>query len=63
MIVVGDTTAYDLDELSRKLRVTTRALRRYIRDGGLQAFKLGLKYYITQRALDEYFDTPTGNRR
>jgi len=58
VIVVGSTTAYDLEELSRKLHVSTRTLRGYIRDGKLQAFKLGLKYYITQRAIDEYFDTP-----
>lgn len=58
MIVVGSTTAYDLEELSRKLHVSSRTLRRYIRDGKLQAFKLGLKYHVTQRALDEYFGTP-----
>lgn len=62
MIVVGSTTAYDLAELSRKLHVSTRTLRGYIRDGKLQASKLGLKYYVTQRALDDYFDTPTGGR-
>lgn len=61
MIVVGSTTAYDLEELSRKLRVGTRMLRGYIRDGKLQAFKLGLKYYVTQRALDEYFDAPASS--
>ena len=59
MIRVQDTVAYDLTELSKKLSVSTRTLRNYIRRGKLQAFKLGLKYYITQRALDEYFDTPS----
>ncbi len=55
---VGRTAACDLEELSRKLRVSTRTLRGYVRDGKLQAFKLGLRYYVTQRAVDEYFDTP-----
>ena len=59
MIRVQDTVAYDLAELSKKLGVSARTLRNYIRSGKLQAFKLGLKYYITQRALDEYFDTPS----
>lgn len=59
MIDVDGTIAYDLCELSRKLSVSERTLRRYIRSGKLQAFKLGLKYYVTQRALDEYFDTPS----
>ena len=59
MIRVQDTIAYDLMELSKKLSVSTRTLRNYIQSGKLQAFKLGLKYYITQRALDDYFDTPS----
>lgn len=59
MIDVDGTIAYDLRELSRKLSVSERTLRRYIKNGRLQAFKLGLKYYVTQRALDEYFDTPS----
>ena len=59
MIKVQDTVAYDLAELSYKLGVSTRTLRNYIGAGRLQAFKLGLKYYVTQRALDAYFDTPS----
>ena len=59
VIKVQDTVAYDLAELSAQLGVSTRTLRNYIRQGRLQAFKLGLKYYVTQRALDAYFDTPS----
>jgi len=58
MIKVQETIAYDLNELERMLSVSHRTLRSYIREGKLQAFKLGLKYYVTQRALDDYFDTP-----
>ena len=58
MIQVRNTVAYDLVELSKMLKVTQRTLRNYIQEGKLQAFKLGLRYYVTQRALDEYFDTP-----
>ena len=58
-VAVGNTTAYDLVELSRMLTLSTRTLRDYIRAGKLQAFKLGTKYFVTQRALDEYFDTPS----
>ena len=59
MIKLQNTVAYDLTELSRKLGISERTLRQYIRGGRLQAFKLGLKYHVTQRALDEYFDTPS----
>ena len=56
-IKVGETVAYDLAELVTKLHVSERTLRRYIQEGKLQAFKLGLKYHVTQRALDAYFNT------
>lgn len=58
-IQIGKTVAYDLVELSAKLHLNERTLRRYIKNGRLQAFKLGLKYYVTQRVLDDYFDTPS----
>lgn len=58
-IEVGKTVAYDLEELSKKLHLSERTLREYIRKGKLQASKLGLKYYVTQKAVDEYLDTPS----
>jgi len=61
MIRVQNTIAYDLEELSAKLGVSERTLRRYIHAGKLQAFKLGNKYFVTQRALDAYFDTPSSD--
>jgi len=59
MIEIGNRIAYDLRELSQKLQLSERTIRKYINRGKLQAFKLGLKYYVTQEAVDEYFDTPS----
>ena len=59
MIEIGNRIAYDLRELSQKLRLSERTIRKYINSGKLQAFKLGLKYYVTQEAIDQYFDTPS----
>jgi len=59
MIKIGNRIAYDLRELSQKLQLSERTIRKYINRGKLQAFKLGLKYYVTQEAVDEYFDTPS----
>ena len=59
MITIGNRIAYDLRELSQKLQLSERTIRKYINRGKLQAFKLGLKYYVTQEAVDEYFDTPS----
>jgi len=58
-IEIGKTVAYDLAELSRRLHVSDRTLRRYIHEGKLQASKLGLKYYVTESALNEYLHTPS----
>jgi len=58
-IQVGTTIAYDLTELSQKLHLSERTLRRYIHQGKLQAAKIGLKHYITQQAIDQYLDTPS----
>ena len=58
-IQVGTTVAYSLTELSQKLHVSQRTLRRYIRQGKLQAAKIGLTYHITQKAIDEYLNTPS----
>jgi len=58
-IQIGTTVAYDLTELSQKLHLSERTLRRYIRQGKLQAAKIGLRYHVTQRAIDEYLDTPS----
>ncbi len=59
MVKISDMVAYDLRETSGKLKASERTLRQYIRDGKLQAFKLGLKYFVTQKALESYFDTPS----
>ena len=59
MIEIGNRIAYDLPELSQKLQLSERTIRKYINTGKLQAFKLGLKYYVTQEAIDQYFNTPS----
>ena len=55
-IRIGELTLYDLEELSEKLQVNVRSLRRWIREGKIKAKKLGVKYYITEQNLTEYFE-------
>jgi len=43
MIEIGNHIAYGLRELSQKL----------------QEFRLGLKYYVMQESVDQYFDIPS----
>ena len=55
-IRIGELKLYDLEELSDKLQVNVRSLRRWIREGKIKAKKLGVKYYITEQNLTEYFE-------
>jgi excisionase family DNA binding protein len=55
-IQIGQLTLFDLEELSEKLQVNVRSLRRWIREGKIKAKKVGVKYYITEQSLNEYFE-------
>jgi excisionase family DNA binding protein len=55
-IRIGQLTLYDLEELSEKLQVNVRSLRRWIREGKIKAKKVGVKYYIAEQSLSEYFE-------
>ena len=55
-IQIGQLRLYDLEELSDKLQVNVRSLRRWIREGKIKAKKVGVKYYVTEQNLTEYFE-------
>ena len=55
-IQIGQLRLYDLEELSEKLQINIRSLRRWIREGKIKAKKVGVKYYITEQSLNEYFE-------
>ena len=55
-IRIGELALYDLEELSEKLQVNVRSLRRWIREGKIKAKKVGVKYYVTEQSLNEYFE-------
>ena len=55
-IQIGQLRLYDLEELSEKLHINIRSLRKWIREGKIKAKKVGVKYYITEQSLNEYFE-------
>jgi excisionase family DNA binding protein len=55
-IQIGQLRLYDLEELSEKLQINIRSLRKWIREGKIKAKKVGVKYYITEQSLNEYFE-------
>jgi len=61
---VGNLTLYSVDDLHEQLGLSKMTIRAYLRDGKIRARKLGVKWYVTEEALREYFNEPgTSNNR
>ncbi len=60
--ILGDLKIYTIKELSHTLQVSPRTLYEYIKQGKIDAKRLGKKYHITQEALEKYFKEPTALR-
>ena len=54
--VIGDLRLYDLDELSDLLGMHKKSLTdKYIKTGVIRARKFGVRWYVPEDALKEYF--------
>ena len=54
--MTNEITVYDLKDLSKKLKISVRTLREYIKNGKLKAKKIGKAYYITESNLMAFLD-------
>ncbi|MBA7649674.1 hypothetical protein ES703_57472 [subsurface metagenome] len=57
-IKINDLTLFDLKEISQKFGLSNDSIRSYIKEGKLKGRKFGVKWYVSARALDEYFSAP-----
>lgn len=57
---VGNLTLFSVDDLHEQLGLSKMTIRAYLRDGKIRARKLGVKWYVTEEALREYFNEPNG---
>lgn len=57
-IQFGDMRLYSLQELSKKFDLTLVTLRAYIRRGKLKARKVGVRWYVSEETLVEFFRAP-----
>lgn len=57
-IKINDLTLFDLQEISQKFGLTIDSIRSYIQAGKLKGRKFGVKWYVSARALEEYFSAP-----
>ena len=64
---IGSITLYTVQELSKRLDVTTVTLRTYIKRGDLKARKTGGTWFVSEGSLKNFFfDNPeksTGRKR
>lgn len=60
---VGNLTLYSVDDLNEQLGLSKMTIRAYLRDGKIRGRKLGVKWYVTEEALREYFNEPSSNSR
>ena len=53
----NETPIYNLKDLSKKLKISIRTLRKYIKAGKLKAKKIGRAYYVTEQSLMAFLDS------
>lgn len=58
---VGNLTLYSVNDLHEQLGLSKMTIRAYLREGKIRARKLGVKWYITEEALREYFNESNRN--
>lgn len=56
---IGSLTLYSVDDLHEQLGLSKMTIRAYLREGKIRGRKLGVKWYVTEDALREYFDAPS----
>lgn len=54
---IGDMELYEVEDLASLLGIQERTIRRLLRDGTLKGKKLAKRWYVTDRALQEYFNS------
>ena len=57
--MTNETPVYDLKDLSKKLKISVRTLRQYIKSGKLKAKKIGKAYYVTAPNLMAFLEPDT----
>ena len=59
--MTDETPVYNLKDLSKKLKISIKTLRKYIRDGRLKAKKVGRAFLVTEPNLMAFLDPSKPN--
>jgi len=55
MIEIGGVRVFDVREVAKKFRVSVPTIRRYVKSGRLPGQRMGVKWYISEAGLNEFF--------
>ena len=53
----NETPIYNLKDLSKRLKISIRTLREYVKAGKLKAKKIGRAYYVTEQSLMAFLNS------
>lgn len=56
-IKIGDLKLFSLNDIQEKISITPQTARKYIASGELKARKVGSKWFVTEQALQEFFES------
>lgn len=56
---IGNLTLYSVQDLHQKLGLSKMTIRAYLREGKIKGRKLGVKWYVTESAVKDYFEEGT----
>ena len=59
---IGDLILYNVEELSQLFDVQQATIRKYLREKKIEGRKLARKWYVTEYALHEYFNSSDSDK-
>lgn len=55
MIEIGGVRVFDVREVAKKFGVSVPTIRRYVKSGRLPGQRVGVKWYISESGLNQFF--------
>jgi DNA (cytosine-5)-methyltransferase 1 len=55
-MIMAEKEFYTIEEVAKRLRVSTETVRKLIASGSLQSYKVGRQYRIPVQAIDDYLN-------
>jgi len=62
-IQMGNLILFDVQDISKKLKLNPVTVMRFFRTGRLKGRKMGKRWYLTEEALRDYFKEPGSSQK